>query len=563
MSKNLESIQAFRPRLNNLHWMRVMGESFINQTKRMGDVILPPTPMSLTIEVLEKAAKLRGWEKEDYLRKATERAIVQMRKGNRFKDAGLAHIRAWVAAVEVLAAELYEADFTQKAMSEALTCTFEVARRDDGRAKFYPAEKDAYGKVTRWEPVIRTVPRYETRLQGVQGARWENNRLVRFVTACSTSVRELGEAELGISNEARLYLPEDYDRALNVINEEPARRNLTYNPDAEELWKTYLLETLDDVRTPNELMALYDETQRVWKAKGFRFHIYEEIHNEIVEFSRKVDKLAAHNVIGKWRTIGEGDASLPKVSKNFDRWLSKNPESKKAQSIQWQYENFLRREGLGVGFDGQPFDDHSKDALQQKGARATDGSLNAIDHCLYGSEVEDYDGNSIYSGPTHTAVANEESYLDELLELDGIGPKTVQRLHQAGLRMPDEVVEMSLDDINAIVNHRTRATILFTQVAKLVTEELSQLPYRDRLYIAMSRFGKSRGTSVDLLKPFVRDHAWIPTPAARRGDYSLSDGERSAWINELETFFVEDHEEMPPVAGFWSLEDALASILDL
>lgn len=543
----------------------------------------------LKVDNLEKP-----WEKEDLLRRSITRAHKHIIKLNTKTRTGYAKAQEWLLAIDILNDKLSEMDQQGSMMRRALTCTFHllmggrskeiyprkgvVRRNKDGSevigilrnkkafvvegVRSFPAEKDRYGNVLAWVPGISVDARMEPRMLAVQGSCWHHKTILhsdgtkdtvtwlqRFATHASPSVRLLGEAEMGREDEFlpleepshgqveirrdassnHIELSNDFDRAFNVVDEERVNRRSTYDPEKEREWLQVMLYAVDSARTPRELVYVMDELiQKAWRAKLVRFNIFEEAHNACVLKGR--EKCARHPVIGKWTTIGAADMQVPEVTPQFEKWALRHLDSPKVKALQAHWDNLLRREGLGAGFNGQPFSDTSEDALEQKECRAGDGSLDSLDRMLHGDDDCDEDEASTKGGPVYTQA------VDTCLSLEDIQKEKIN---------PAEAMSL-----------------------------------------AAALFGRTRGASVDLIhKPKVSLTPWKSIPRPRTQTYESPEDIINATVaKDMESrglkafipqkryikerlvvhedigFWYIAEEEIPSVAGFGSLDKAIKAL---
>jgi hypothetical protein len=383
------------------------------------------------------------------------------------------------------------------------------------------------------------------------------------------------------SGENTMEIPDEMDSPLNVVDEEKIDRRYTYNPDAEEERAADLLNQLYDCSTADDFVLLHDEIEIAWKARAFRWHVYREVMNAVIKmaqelfphppaanahlilealeskYGKKSSKwkearktIVQRDAINSWVLVGSSDAEAPSHMKDLrqkiaklkrqrvteirpaiDKLLSIEKEQglngqqktqlaklhkalkenlsqarpmltavnrfdrKNGRAMQWSWENHLSRVGLSAGFNGQPFSDTSEDALGRKDAR--------------GGDME-----------TMENMADDgESRLAELLEISGVGEATILALEDAGYVTAEQVNEASFEELNAAIGNKRRALIVWLCGANIVTEKVT-----DRVelrHVAESLFGRTRGTAVDLLRPWHRPEKNI-NALIRRGDISDS-----------------------------------------
>jgi hypothetical protein len=490
-----------------------------------------------------------------------------------------------------------------------------------------PAQFSRNGKVIKWKTILKIDARLDMTTQWDHGQKESyvaipvpvmDDKGNRSWTTVYGSIRKVGAAELGKDdefeplrepwggNQQREILHEsglntreiadDFAPAFNVVEEEYVMRGYTYSTEAEEEWVETIREGLEYVSSLNEIVALHDGVEKLWAAKAFRFHIYRLVHNEIVERAFSVDAIRDHEKLSDWRLVGSdtqqpehGEEILERIrllgkelktaklsgnKKIINRILNQRAKayksyfrfwSKAARSATWAWNNFLAKEGMGVRRNGEPFGDEYdgvEDALQLKEARATAGTPDEIDRLIYGEFDESDEGSPGQGGPSHSVAADEISLCDEILEIDGIGPKTLELFEAAGYTSLDDINQLSLDELVEITGNKKRAIAVWYCGAELMqNDEMTNLEIGA---LAVSRFGSSRGTSVDLLKPFHREQAYRPlTHRISFEDYSVSDGEIAAWENGLKSFSCADWEEVPPVEGFSCVKKALDSLINL
>lgn len=490
-----------------------------------------------------------------------------------------------------------------------------------------PSEFGRSGKVTKWKTLLKIDARVDMTTTFDHGEKCSyvaipvpvmDDKGNRSWSTSFGSIRKVGAAELGLDdefdpirepwggNQQREILHEsgvntrevadDYAPAFNVVDEEHVMRGYTYSTEAEEEWVETIRAGLEYVSSLNEIVALHDGVEKLWNAKAFRFHIYRLVHNEIVERAFSIEAIKDHEKLADWKFVGtdtkrptHGEHILEKIESlnkeletaklSGNKAIIKRVKNQRAKAYKsyfrfmkkaersagWAWNNLLAKEGMGVRRNGEPFGDSYdgvEDALQLKGARATGGTPDEIDRLIYGEYDESDEASPGQGGPQHSVASDEVSLCDEILEIDGVGPKTLELFEDAGYNSLDEINLLSLDQLVEITNNRKRAVAIWYCGAELMkNNEMTNLEIGK---LAVSRFGSSRGASVDLLKPFHRETSYRPlTHKLQIQDFSVSDAEISCWENGLKTFALADWDEVPPVEGFTSVEKALDSLINL
>jgi hypothetical protein len=589
------------------------------------------TPVILADEAIEKANKKEKlWEKEAVLKESIRRAHLHLTRINTKTTAGLAAANRMADAIEIMASELKDSDYVLRVMKNATHLSFHPRKKSNGKTAFYPPEEVNGRRV--WTPIIDVDARYAPREQAAVGSRWETvigrfatyQKLVTYPIVVAAGRPNVGEAELGVEDDFRPY-PEpqpngrltirrsdgenaeedvdDGDLAFNVVDEERANRRYTYNPEAEEERLQDILERVEDCETEDDFVLLHDEVEIAWKAKAFRWHIYQQAMNAVILAAKEaVDSptpvehkaleviedlkgkrceewlnlrriIVQKDSIQNWVLVGSSDANAPnhlndlrfklerlkaerihKIrpqltnpdgtrNRKAEVQLRKNLSQAKAlrstlarferkshRSMQWAWNNFLTREGLGEGFNGQRFDDNSEDALERKEVRA--GDMETMEG------MED-DNNSVVS---------------ELLELTGIGEGTIRALEEAGYSTVDEINDATFEELYQVIRNKYRTYLVWWGGANLVVEKPKHLS--DLRYVASSLFGKTRGLSVDLLRPFHRPEENIRAEMER----DLSD---SAYITkedaeealEIQSWLRPEHWDHLPRSEFRGIRE--------
>jgi hypothetical protein len=492
-------------------WAGVAQVQGCRPLKDQGDLQILDLRMTFADRVIAQGREdyRKPWERDEFLTRASQRARKHLLACNPRTVAGLFNAQRWADVIVRLQEEMDSYDADLRNLKSALTATFSRRQKAyTGGDLTVPARKNAKGQVVSWKTVLQVHPRLETDATAVPGRTADGRR---YVVSVWPSNRPIGNAELGLAEpQFRIgdgELPDDGPSVWDVVSEEKVRRNFTYSEEAESQWRDRLLGKLAAARTPRDLLNLYSEVERAWGAKAFRYHVYREVHDEVVEFARGIPRLLNHPVIKGWSKLS--DAGLPPTPealrdrvKTLSAQVSAAREAGNEELVArlslerkstyrmlfaaetkaafWRWENFLASEGLGAGEDGQPFGDGSEDALAQKNARATAGSAEEVDTLFYGGDGDgDGDGDEV----SRPAQESWEESDDDL---------------------PFDSEDASEDDLRAF---------------------------------AVAHFAGSRGASVAMLSPwkgreFARNLP-VPrqTPLRRVEKFSLSEGAREMLVD--------------------------------